>query len=208
MGVTGMSTAVNERRREMVRLVATGVFALALTSCISRKASFLSTDITGVPWGHDFRLIDHTGQVRTLSDFRGKAVMLFFGYTHCPDMCPITLANMAEVVNRLGKDGKRVQGLFVTLDPARDTRRVLAQYVTAFHPTFVGLSGTEAEIEQAAREFKLFFKRQPADASGFYTVDHLSAVFAFDREGRLRLYMRADSDPASMAHDMRILLHE
>jgi len=180
--------------------------ALALPSCARKAEGFLATDITGVDWGRDFHLTDHTGKPRTLADFRGKAVLLFFGYTHCPDACPTTMAKMARAVDLLGEDDKRVQGLFVTLDPARDTAQVLAEYVPAFHPSFLGLNGSEAEVGHVAENFKLFFARQAPDASGFYTVDHQAAVFAFDPQGRLRLYFRGDTESAVIAHDLRLLL--
>jgi protein SCO1/2 len=173
----------------------------------ARKAEgFLATDVTGVDWGRDFHLIDHAGRPRALADFRGKAVLLFFGYTQCPDACPTAMAKIAQAVDLLGGDGKRVQGLFVTLDPARDTAEVLDRYVPAFHPSFIGLHGSEGEVARVAADFKLFFARQAPDASGFYTVDHQAAVFAFDPEGRLRLYFRGDAGPDVIAHDLRLLL--
>ncbi|MBT0960304.1 SCO family protein [Denitromonas iodatirespirans] len=198
---------MNEARRRLL-LRAGGLLALtlALPSCAEKQEPFQGTDITGVDWGRDFRLGDHTGRPRTLADFRGKAVLLFFGYTHCPDACPTTLAKMARAVELLGEDGARVQGLFVTLDPARDTAAVLGQYVPAFHPDFLGLRGSEAEVARTAGDFKLFFARQAPDASGFYTVDHQAAVLAFDPQGRLRLYFRGKTAAQVIAHDLRILL--
>jgi protein SCO1/2 len=168
--------------------------------------AFRATDITGVDWGRDFSLTDHTGTPRTLADFRGRAVLLFFGYSHCPDACPTTMAKMAQAVDRLGDDGKRVQGLFVTLDPARDTAEALGEYVPAFHPSFIGLHGSEAEVARMAADFKLIFARQAPDAAGFYTVDHQAAIFAFDPQGRLRLCFRGDTGPDVIAHDLRLLL--
>ncbi|MBI1907271.1 MAG: SCO family protein [Rhodocyclales bacterium] len=195
------------RRRLLLRAGGLLALTLALPSCAKKQEPFQGTDITGVDWGRDFRLGDHTGRPRTLADFRGQAVLLFFGYTHCPDACPTTLAKMARAVELLGEDGARVQGLFVTLDPARDTAAVLGQYVPAFHPNFLGLRGSEAEVVRTAGDFKLFFARQAPDASGFYTVDHQPAVYAFDPQGRLRLlYFRGKSEPQVIAHDLRILL--
>ena len=194
------------RRRLAIRGAGLVALALVLSSCARKPERFLATDITGVDWGRDFRLTDHTGMPRTLADFRGKAVMLFFGYTHCPDQCPTTLAKMARAVDRLGEDGKRAQGLFVTLDPRRDTQDVLAQYVPAFHPGFIGLRGSEAEVAQTAQDFKVFFASQRPDASGSYTVDHLTAIFVFDLQGRLRLYMKGDSDVDAIVHDLKLLL--
>ncbi|MBS0317944.1 MAG: SCO family protein, partial [Proteobacteria bacterium] len=157
----------------------------ALLSACGRKAppSFASTDITGVPWGKDFHLTDHRGRPRTLADFRGKVVMLFFGYTHCPDVCPTSLTNMARVRKLLGPDGSRVQGLFVTLDPKRDTPQVLAQYVPAFDPGFLGLYGDKQATAAAAADFKVFFAAQKPDEGGNYTIDHSSGIFVFDPQG-------------------------
>jgi protein SCO1/2 len=132
--------------------------------------------------------------------------MLFFGYTHCPDMCPTTLADMAAVVGQLGKDGERVQGLFVTVDPRRDTPDVLAQYVPAFHPSFLGLYADEGTTATLAKDFKIYYRAQPPDAQGNYTVDHMGGVFIFDPRGRLRLYVGAQRDVAGMAADVTLLL--
>ena len=183
---------------------------LVLTGCGERgtEERFQSTDVTGVDWGRDFDLTDHTGKRRRLADFRGKVTMLFFGFTHCPDMCPLTLAKMAKAVERLGDNGKLVQGLFVTLDPKRDTPELLARYVPSFHPTFLGLYGSPEKIAATAREFKVFYALQPPDANGFYTVDHQTAIFVFDSEGRLRLYMNGETPVSVVAHDLKVLSDE
>jgi len=196
------------RRRLAIRAAGLTALAFALASCARRAEGFLATDITGVEWGRDFKLTDHTGKPRTLADFRGKAVMLFFGYTHCPDQCPVTMAKMARAVDRLGDDGQRVQGLFVTLDPQRDTQEVLARYVPAFHPSFIGLRGSDAEVAHMARDFKVYFASQAPDESGSYPVDHMAAVFAFDPQGRLRLYMKGESDVEAMVHDLKLLVRQ
>lgn len=172
------------------------------------RAKFHTTDITGVDWGRDFRLADHHGRIRSVADFRGKVVLLFFGYTQCPDVCPATLATMAAAVRQLGADGERVQGLFATLDPARDTPPVLADYVPRFHPGFLGLRADAATTAATAADFKLYYGLRPAQAQGQYTVDHMGAIFAFDPRGRLRLLMRPETPPASIAHDARLLLAE
>lgn len=182
----------------------------ALLAACGRTASpsFASTDITGVPWGKDFHLTDHQGRPRSLVDFRGKAVMLFFGYTHCPDICPTSLADMARVRKLLGPDGTRVQGLFVTLDPKRDTPQVLAQYVPAFDPGFLGLYGDEQATAAAAADFKVFFAPQKADERGNYTIDHSSGIFVFDPQGKLRLLMRPSMSVEAMAGDVGKLLKD
>jgi protein SCO1/2 len=174
---------------------------------------FKAVDITGVDWGRGFELTDHHGRRRTLADFRGKVVTLFFGFTHCPDVCPTTMAMLGEAVRKLGPEAKDVQGLFVTVDPKRDTPQVLAQYVPAFHPAFLGLYADEETTARTAKEFKIYYKAQAPDGQGShgqgsYTVDHSAQVFVFDKSGRLRLLISRSSGatPESVAHDLRILL--
>jgi len=170
------------------------------------KAVFQGTDITGVEWGKDFNLVDHTGQRRSLVDFHGKAVALFFGYTHCPDVCPTTLGEMAQTLKQLGKDADKVQVLFVTLDPARDTPAVLAQYVPSFNPTFLGLTGTEAEVAIVAKSFKVFYQKQESSSKMGYTLDHSANTFVFDPQGRLRLMYSFGRGVAPMVQDINQLL--
>ena len=169
---------------------------------------FDAVDITGVAWGRGFELTDFNGKARTLADFRGKVVLLFFGFTNCPDMCPTTLAKLGQAMRLLGSDADRVQGLFVTVDPRRDTPQVLAQYVPAFYPAFLGLYGTEQQTVDAAKEFKVYFQAQKPSEAGSYTVDHSSPVFALDWRGRLRLLISAEKGVESVVHDLRILLKE
>lgn len=168
--------------------------------------SFNAVDITGANYGKDFRLTDHTGTTRTLADFRGKAVLLFFGYTHCPDVCPTTLADAAKVVKSLGKDGERVQVLFMTLDPKRDTQQVLAQYVPAFNPRFLGLYADEAGTEKTAKDFRVFYEERPGSTPDNYTVDHTAGTLVFDPQGRLRLFINYGMAPDKIAADLGKLL--
>ena len=148
---------------------------------------FNLTDVTGVAFGKELSLTDHNGKLRTLADFHGKVVTVFFGFTHCPDVCPTTLAEMAQVAKDLGPDADKLQVLFVTVDPERDTPQVLKQYVPSFNPSFLGLYGDSASTTRAAKEFKVFFEKQPAK-NGSYSVDHSAGTFVFDRAGRLRLF--------------------
>lgn len=178
---------------------------LALAGC-GEPARFYSNDITGVEWGHDFTLTDPAGQPRRLADFRGKAVMLFFGYTHCPDICPTTLVSMRDTLKHLGADANRIQVLFVTLDPARDTPAVLGQYVPWFDPAFLGLWGDEATIAALARDYKIFYAKQPGKEPGSYSVDHSASSYAFDPAGRLRLIVRHGEAPEHVAADLKLLL--
>lgn len=172
------------------------------------KLKFQAADVTGAKWGKDFHLVAPDGTPRSLADYRGKVVMLFFGYTNCPDACPATLVKMTKAVDQLGPDGQRVQGLFVTLDPVRDTAAILQRYAAAFHPSFVGLSADPATTANTAKEFKVFYELQKPDAQGFYTVDHSSGIFVFDGRGRLRVFMGANIWVDAMVHDLELLLNE
>lgn len=167
---------------------------------------FRSTDITGAPYGRSLELADHTGKPRRLEDWRGKAVVLFFGFTHCPDVCPTTLADIAQAVKELGPDAGRVQVLMVSVDPERDTPESLAKYVTAFDPRFLGLRGELEATKKVAAEFKIYFgKRKIGDS---YTVDHSGQSYVIDPQGRLRLLVRHDRIAQDLAHDLRALLRE
>lgn len=179
--------------------------ALLLSGC-SEPVSFKATDISGTDWGKDFKLTDHHGQARQLADFKGKAVVLFFGFTQCPDVCPTTLSAMRDVLGLLGQDASRVQVLFVTLDPARDTPQVLAQYLPMFHPSFIGLLGDEASTAALARDFKVFYAKQPGSSAGSYSIDHSTGSYAFDPQGRLRLLFRHGETPDNIAADLKLLL--
>jgi protein SCO1/2 len=180
--------------------------ALWLAACSPDGPKFNASDVTGASFGRDFALTDHTGKPRTLADYRGKAVVVFFGYTQCPDVCPTTLATLAEAMKQLGPDADRVQVLFITVDPERDTPALLSQYVPAFDPRFVGLWGDAAATEKVAKEFKVIYQKQPGPKPGSYTVDHSAGVFLFDPQGRLRVYASHGQGPQVFAHDLRELL--
>jgi protein SCO1/2 len=180
-------------------------FSLLLAAC-DGGPQFKSTDITGVDYGKSLQLTDHTGRTRTLEDFRGKAVVVFFGFTHCPDVCPTTLADLAQAVKQLGADADRVQVLFVTVDPERDTQQALAKYVTAFDPRFLGLYGDAAATQSVAKEFKIYYeKRKTADS---YSVDHSAQSYVIDPQGRLRLLVRHERIGSDLAPDLRTLLEQ
>ena len=178
---------------------------LLLAGC-SEPPLFVSTDLSKVDWGKDFSLTDHHGQARRLADFHGKAVVMFFGYTQCPDVCPTTLANMREAMTLMGEDAKRVQMLFVTVDPARDTPALLAQYVPAFHPSFLGLYADEKGTAALAKDFKVFYAKQAGSTPGSYSVDHSTGSYVFDPQGKLRLLLRHGEAPANIAADLKLLL--
>jgi protein SCO1/2 len=195
-------------RRSVLRLATAVAAGCALAACDRSpgKPSFKATDVTGAEYGKAFELTDHTGAARTLADYRGKVVVLFFGYTQCPDVCPTTLATMAEAMKRLGPDADRVRVLFVTVDPDRDTPAVLGPYVTAFDPRFVGLYGDAEATRRVTKEFKVFFVKAPGSAPGVYTIDHTAASYVLDPAGRLRLYVRHSASPDDLLADLRTLL--
>jgi len=184
------------------------VVLLALGACQQGKPGFRATDITGVAFGRDFALADHTGKPRTLADFRGKVVVMFFGFTHCPDVCPTTLSELAAAMKKLGADGDRVQVLLVTVDPERDTPQILSQYVTAFDPRFLGLRGTAEETARVAKEFKIIYQKVAGARPDSYTMDHSAGTYIFDSQGRLRVYVSYGQGPEVFAHDIALLLQQ
>lgn len=171
------------------------------------RSPFQGVDVTGSDIARELRLKDASGKPRSLADFRGKVVVVTFGYTHCPDVCPMTLSNLASARKKLGDDGRDVQVLFVTVDPQRDTPQILSEYVPAFDPTFMGLTGTPDEVTAATKEFRVYASARAARAGEEYTVDHSAQMFAFDRSGKLRLVFPPDMQPQAIASDLRILLN-
>jgi protein SCO1/2 len=180
------------------------ILGLALAGCGNEAPKFKSTDITGAEYGRTLELTDHTGKPRRLEDFRGKAVVLFFGFMHCPDICPTTLVEVSNALKTLGPDAERVQVLFVTVDPERDTQEALAKYVTAFDPRFLGLRGDAAATQRAAKEFKIYYEKRKAGDS--YSVDHSGQSYVIDPQGRLRLLVRPDRIAGDLPADLRTLL--
>jgi protein SCO1/2 len=198
-------------KRLITGLATAGMLALALLSAgcdklASKPPAFQNTDLTGLDYAKGFSLTDHNGKPRTLADFKGKVVVLFFGYTQCPDVCPTTMAEMAAVMKELGPAADEVQVLFVTLDPERDTQQLLASYVPAFDKRFLGLRGTPEQTAATAKEFKVFVAKVPGKEPGSYTVDHTAGSYVFDKEGRVRLFLRHGQGPAPIVHDLRQLL--
>jgi protein SCO1/2 len=186
-------------------LLALGVLSLA--ACQQNPAEkFVNTDVTGLEYAKDFALTDHNGKPRTLADFKGKAVVMFFGYTQCPDVCPTTMAEMANVMKELGPQADKVQVLFVTVDPARDTPQILSQYVPAFDKRFLGLYGDEAATAKVAKEFKVFYQKVPGKTAGSYTMDHTAGSYVFDPQGHIRLFVRHGQGAEPIVHDLKLLL--
>jgi len=203
-----MTDSMN-KRQALRTLAWFGVAAAAgvqLAGCTEAKPSFNAVDITGADYARDFSLADADGKVRTLADFKGKAVVLFFGYAQCPDVCPTTMSEMAQVKQQLGADGQRLQVLFVTVDPARDTPEVMKAYMGAFDPSFVALIPTPDQLAAVAKDFKVYFKKVDGKTPTSYSMDHSAASFVYDPQGRLRLYARYGAGVAPMVADLKTLL--
>jgi len=184
------------------------ILALLLLAGCGGTTKFFGTDISGASFGREFSspLTDHTGQLRRLADYQGKVAVIFFGYIQCPDVCPTTMSALADTMQLLGNDAQRVQVLFITVDPERDTRELLAAYVPQFHPTFVGLFADMATTAATAKEFKVFYQKQPGSTASTYSVDHSANSFVYDPQGRLRLYLTFGASPQNIAADIRLLL--
>jgi len=196
--------------RKLLPILVAAALAFSLSACDKlpgkQAASFQNTDVTGLDYAKGFSLTDHTGKPRTLADYKGKVVIVFFGYTQCPDVCPTTMAEMAGVMQKLGPQADQVQVLFITLDPERDTQPLLASYVPAFDKRFVGLYGTPEQTAKTAKDFKVFFSKVPGKDPGSYTIDHMAGSYVFDRDGRLRLFIRHGGSADAIVHDIRQLL--
>jgi len=185
---------------------AAALAGLPLAGCTESKPSFNGVDITGADYARDFRLKDTSGRERTLADFRGKVVVLFFGYAQCPDVCPTTMAEMAEVKRKLGAEGERLQVVFVTVDPERDTPEVMKAYMEAFDPAFVALIPTPEELAAMAKDYKVYYKKVDGKTPTSYSMDHSAASYVYDPEGRLRLYARYGAGADAMLADVKALL--
>ena len=192
----------------MKRWIIGAAFVLALAGCQpdAPPPTFQATDITGVPFAGDFTLTDHNGQVRTLSDFKGKVVAVFFGYIHCPDVCPTTLSDFARALDSLGSDAERVQVIFVTVDPQRDTPDLLKQFVPAFNPGFLGMFTDDQSLRELAKEFKIVYQKSAVKGADDYLIDHSAGTYVYDPKGRLRLLVPYGSQPESIAQDLKTLL--
>jgi protein SCO1 len=181
-------------------------FLLLAAACSDKAPQFKSIDLTGADYAKNFSLPDVNGQTKTIADFQGKVVVVFFGFTQCPDVCPTTMAEVAEAKKLLGKDGERVTAIFVTVDPERDTPQVLKAYMQSFDPSFTALRGSEAQVAALAKDFKVYFKKVDGKTPTSYTFDHTAASFVYDPQGKLRLYTRYGLGPQALADDLRILL--
>ena len=197
--------------RRHVLVAGAAAAALTLAGCEpggapSAKQVFRGVDITGADYARTLSLPDQTGTVRSLADFKGKVIVVFFGYTQCPDVCPATMAELAQIKKAMGKDGERVQGLFVSVDPERDTPEILKAYMGSFDSSFVALRGTVDQTKAAAKEFKVFYGKVPGKTEGSYTVDHTAGSFIFDPAGKVRLFVRYGTGAEPLMADLKALL--
>ena len=195
------------RRLALHTLGAAGLAAM-LAGCGQDKPAFKGIDLSGADYAKDFELTDHLGQRRRLQDFRGKVVVVFFGFTQCPDVCPTSMAELAEVMLLLGPDGDKLQGLFITVDPERDTPELLKAYMANFDPTFLALRPTPEELAALAKDFKVYYKKVEGKTPTSYTMDHSAASYVYDTQGRLRLYTRYGTGPQALADDVKLLLKQ
>ena len=198
-------------RRETIKKIAAGACLAGagaiFSACSPGKPQFRGIDITGAEYARDFQLTDFDGKPRALADFKGKVVALFFGYTQCPDVCPTTMSELLQVKQKLGADGDKLQVLFVSVDPERDTPEVLKAYMGGFDPSFLGLyAGSPEQLATLAREFKVYFKKVDGKTPESYTVDHTAACYLYDPQGRLRLYSRYGTPVDAVAEDVKLLL--
>lgn len=196
-------------RRRVVKTLA-GLAALSMASgwlmgCTPDKPQFKSIDLTGADYAQGFSLLDHNGQLRTVKDFSGKAVVVFFGFTQCPDVCPASMAELAEVKRLLGADGDKLQAIFITVDPERDTPELLKAYMGNFDPGFLALRPTPEQLPQVAKDFKIYYKKVDGKTRGSYTMDHSAGSYIYDPQGRVRLYNRYGSGAEVLASDIRLL---
>ncbi len=206
------SSSLITTKRDALKLIARGgalalsVAALAACSPTEKKPVFQGVDVTGAEYAKDFSLPDQDGKVRTIKDFAGKVVVIFFGYTQCPDVCPTTMSELAEVKRSLGADGDRLQGVFITVDPERDTPEILKAYMANFDPTFVGLTGTPEQLAAVAKDFKIYYKKVDGKTPTSYTMDHSAGSYIYDTKGALRVYSRYGSGAQALQSDVKALL--
>ena len=200
----------SQRRRQTIKLL-TGTAALSvlgslLSACSPDKPAFKSIDLTGADYAQGFSLTDHNGQLRTLKDFAGKIVVVFFGFTQCPDVCPTSMAELAQVKQLLGADGDKLQAIFITVDPERDTPELLKAYMGNFDPSFLALRPTPEQLPQLAKDFKIYYKKVDGKTPGSYTMDHSAGSYIFDEKGRIRLYNRYGAGAVVLASDIKLLI--
>lgn len=213
MSTSDFATTAAMNKRKFLRLMSTSAVvvaaATALGGCSQNKPSFVSIDVTGADYARDFSLPDQNGKLRSIKDFAGKIVVVFFGFTQCPDVCPTTMAELVDIRQMLGKDGDRVQGIFVSVDPERDTTEVLKAYVENFDASFIALRPASAEqLAALAKDYKVYYKRVEGRTPTSYTMDHSAGSYIYDTQGQLRLYSRYGMGAKALSGDIAQLLKQ
>ncbi|MEO6015765.1 MAG: SCO family protein [Polaromonas sp.] len=203
-------SAIHHSKRNAIKLIASGALitgaAAILSACTPEKPDFKSIDLTGADYAKDFSLPDQFGKVRTVKDFAGKVVVVFFGFTQCPDVCPTSMAELAGIKKSLGADGDKLQAVFITVDPERDTPDVLKAYMANFDPTFLALRPGMDKLPDVAKDFKVYYKKVEGKTPGSYSMDHSAGSYVYDTQGRVRLYNRYGTGPEGLTSDIRLLL--
>lgn len=199
-------------KRNALKLIAASALSISaaavLTACSPDGPAFRGVNITGADYARDFSLTDQYGQLRSLKDFRGKVVVVFFGFTQCPDVCPTSMQELAEVKQALGADGERLQGVFISVDPERDTLELLKAYMENFDPRFLALRPTPEQLPALAKDFKIYYKKVDGTTPTSYSMDHSAGSYLYDPQGRLRVYHRYGSGAEALTEDVRLLLRE
>ena len=207
-------TTTLPKRQTLMRLAALAALtiltvlatAAGVTGCSEKKTGFNAVDITGADYAQGFALQDHNGKLRHLSDFQGKVVLLFFGYTQCPDACPTTMADLADIKKSLSKDGERLQVLFISVDPERDTPTLLKAYMENFDPSFLALIAPPDQLPALAKNYKIYYKKVDGNTPTSYSMDHSAGTYIYDPKGRLRLFSRYGAPKEGLGQDLRVLL--
>ncbi|HUG59873.1 MAG TPA: SCO family protein [Candidimonas sp.] len=196
----------SSKRRVLLTASAAVALSPLLAACSKKEVVFQGSDISGTQLGRDLEMLDGTSQVRRLADYKGKVVLVFFGYTQCPDVCPTAMAELSQTMELLGKDAEKVQVLMISVDPARDTPEILSAYVQAFNPAFVGLTGTPEQLSKTAKSFKAYYAKSPGGTADQYGMDHASSFYLFDQEGESRVLVSGNASAKDIADDIKLLL--
>lgn len=196
----------SSKRRVLLTASAAVALSPLLAACSKKEVVFQGSDISGTQLGRDLEMLDGTSQVRRLADYKGKVVLVFFGYTQCPDVCPTAMAELSQTMELLGKDAEKVQVLMISVDPARDTPEILSAYVQAFNPAFVGLTGTPEQLSKTAKSFKAYYAKSPGGTADQYGMDHASSFYLFDQEGESRVLVSGNASAQDIANDIKLLL--
>lgn len=196
----------SSKRRILLTASAAVTLSALLAACGKEEIIFQGSDISGTKLGRDLEMIDGNSQVRHLDDYKGKVVLVFFGFTQCPDVCPTAMAELSQTMELLGDDASKVQVLMISVDPARDTPEILSAYVSAFNPSFVGLTGSSEQLSKTAKSFKAYYAKSPGGSADQYGMDHASSFYLLDQQGEARVLISGNASAQDIAKDIKLLL--